>query len=274
MATIISLIVIVLCLAVILAIVAKKFPALAILDVGSMPAEKEAKFKEQIIKARVERDFSRISGWLGRAWLSLSRQLFRFSQKLTAQLKQVRLKYRVESRLPWPEKQKRLAELFLRAEDLMKAEDYPGAEEKLIEAVSLDQKNLRAFFLLGEIYERQKKLPEARQTYGYALGLSKQQAKDGEDIGPMSPQEIYFALASLELDAGQAEAAWESVSDALDREPNNPRYLDLILRLSIIRGDKEQALGYWQRLFQANPENNKLAEIREEIENLGGEAPQ
>ena len=49
---------VILSLAVILFIIIRKFPALAILNVDNIPGEKEAKFKEKIIRQRVERDFN------------------------------------------------------------------------------------------------------------------------------------------------------------------------------------------------------------------------
>jgi len=55
---------------------------------------------------------------------------------------------------------------------------------------------------------------------------------------------------------------------ALDAEPNNPRYLDLILDLSIMRKDKKLALESWEKLAAANPDNNKLADLRSKIDSL------
>jgi hypothetical protein len=55
---------------------------------------------------------------------------------------------------------------------------------------------------------------------------------------------------------------------ALEIEPNNPRYLDTILEISIIKKDKVLANETYKRLKEVNPENQKLAEIKEEIAEL------
>ncbi len=268
MLTIISIILIAICLIVILAIILKKFPVLAILDVANMPGEKEAKFKDQIIKQRVERDLAKWGGSVARLWLFFSKRLTSFLKNSHQQLKKVKLNYRLSSKIPWPEKQKRIKELFLAVEDLFKKEMLSEAEEKLIEIVSLDQKNLTAFFRLGELYDLQKKYSEARQTYDYALKLAKQYQEDKEIMGDITIQEIYFSLAYLEKEINNWEVALENIREALDLEPNNPRYLDLILDLSIIKKDKEAASEYLAKLAVVNPENNKLAELKEKIEVL------
>jgi len=268
MLTIISWSLIIISLLVILAVVLKKFPALAILNVADMPGEKEAKFKEQIMETRVRRDLHSISGFFGRIWLFFTK---RFSQSLKErqnQLKKLRTNYTATLRMPWQEKQKKIRELSISAQEALKKEDEKSAEEKLVEIVSLDSKNLDAFFQLANLYQGQKKWPEARETYEYALRLSRQAKIDEGEVGEITLQEIYFSLADTEKEAGDLEAALENVREALELEANNPRYLDLILDLSIMRKDKELAEESWARLAAVNPENNKLMEWREKIENL------
>jgi len=74
MFNIIPLILILLGLAAIIVIVVRKFSILANLDIDNIPAEREAKFKEQIIGKRMKRNFlkyysrlARIIGPLGEA---------------------------------------------------------------------------------------------------------------------------------------------------------------------------------------------------------------
>ncbi len=268
MLTIISIILVTAAILVVVAIIIKKFPALAILDVNNMTSEKEAKFKSTIMKARVDRDLAKLSGLFGRVFIKIGGWLSKTLQSSQDNLKKLKMNYKASEKLPITEKEKRIKDLLRSAEDLVKSEDFDEAEDKLLEAISLDQKNVWAFFELGGVYEELKKYPEARQTYEYALRLSKQHARSGDDEVGLNPQEIYFALAWLEKDAGNLAAAYDNVQEALEFEPSSPRYLDLILDLSIIRKDKASALKYFERLAESNPENNKLAEIREEIMTL------
>ncbi|MFA6994986.1 MAG: hypothetical protein WC249_01075 [Patescibacteria group bacterium] len=267
MFNLISIILIILSALIILTIIVKKFPALALLDVVNIPGEKEVKFKHKIIKARVERDLARWSGFFGRAWLFIHQRLVIFLQARQAGLKKIKASYAINIKVPWLERQKRIRELAVSVKESLKKEDENSAEEKLMEIISLDQKNLEAFFRLGSLYAGQKKLSEARQTYEYALKLAKQ--RDQADlVGDITLQEIYFSMAEMEREEDNFEEALENIREALELEPNSPRYLDLILDLSIIKKDKNLAQEYWNKLAAVNPENNKLPEWQKKIEKL------
>ena len=268
MLIIISWSLIVIALIVMLVIIVKKFPALAILNVENMPGEKEAKFKDQIIKTRVTRDLAVFSGFFGRIWLFLTKRLAATLKERQTQLKKLRTSYTASLKIPWLEKQKKIRELAVLAKEALKKEDESGSEEKLLEIVSLDQKNLEAFFELGNLYERQKKWPEARETYEYALKLARQPRGEAGALGDITAQEIYFSLSGVENESGDLAAALENIREALELEPNNPRYLDLILDLSIMRKDKELAQESLAKLAAVNPENNKLGEWQEKIEKV------
>ena len=269
MFTVVSLSLIGLSLLIMLSVILRKFPVLAILDVGRIPGEKEAKFKEQLIKAKVERDLAVVSGWFGRLWLWLARRSSSWLQAWQERLKKAKISHKAGVKVPWREKQERIKSLFSEArEDLKKAREEE-AEDKLVEIISLDQKNLAAFVELGDLYFTQKKWTEARETYEYALKLSRQNQADGvEADAETTTQEICFALAGVDKEAGDLPAALENIREALEREPNSPRYLDLILDLSIMMKDKNLAAENWERLAAVNPENQKLAEWKEKIEKL------
>ncbi len=268
MLNIFSFILIVVCLIVILTILLKKFPALAILDVHSVPGEKEAKFKEQIIKQKVERDLAVWGGVVARVWLFVSRYLSNFLKNSQDQLKKIKLSYKNANKIPLVERKKMIKDLFVAYSDLIKKESFNEAEEKLVEIISLDQKNLSAFFKLASLYDEQKKWSEARQTYEHALKLARQYKKDDSIMEELTIQEIYFSLAWVEKEVGDIDAALENIREALDIEGNSPRYLDLILDLSIIKKDKELATASLERLAGVNPENNKIEEWRNIIDKL------
>jgi len=264
----ISIILTCLSLAVILIIIIRKFPALAILDVTNVPGKRESKFKDKIIQSRVERDVAKFSGLLGRLWLQLSKYLSSALKARQAQLQKLKNSHKVNLKIPWLEKQKKIRELLSSAKDALKKEDNLAAEEKLVEIASLDQKNLEAFFLLGELYGHQKKWAEAQQTLEYSLKLARQLINDDEENREITLQEIYFSLAEIEKEADNFADALENIREALEIEPNNPRFLDLILDLSIMKKDKELAQESWARLAVVNPENQKLSDWQEKIDKL------
>ena len=266
MLTIISLILTGFCLIIILAILFKKFPVLAILDVNNLPGDKEMKFKDKIIKQRVERDLSKWGGAVAKVFLFVHNRFANFLNSTKNQLKKVKLKYKTNTHVSWPEKIKRTKELFLEIENYLKKENFSEAEERLVEIISLDDKNLKAFLKLADLYDLQKKWAEAKQTYEYALKLARKHKDDELVMGDFNLSEIYWSLSWVFKELGELEDAKQNIQEALDLEPNNPRYLDLILDLSIIKKDKESALYYLEKLAEVNPENNKLNELSERIE--------
>ena len=264
MLTIISILLVLACLIIIASIIIKKFPALAILDVENIPGQKEAKFKEQIIKNRLERDLSK--------WGKVFIKIWHFLNSITSgplhdaydKLKAVKDVYRKSKKLTLTQRREHIRNLFRTTEDSLKADDLDKAEESLIEIISLEQKNLPAFVELAEVYTRGKKWAEARQTLGYALKLVKA-SKDEYFIGDVTPQEIHFSLAWVNDNLNDYLEALDHIRESLEFEPNQPRYLDLALDLAIKQKDKKFATEILERLREVNPENAKLAEWREEV---------
>jgi Flp pilus assembly protein TadD len=268
MFTIVSITLVVVCLIIIAVIIFRKFPVLAILDINNLPGDKEAKFKEKIIKQRLERDLSKWSGTVARVFLFLNNRFNNFLNSTRNQLKKVKLNYKINIHTSWAERLKQIKELFLEIEAHLKKEDFGEAEEKLVEIISLDNKSLKAFLKLADLYDHQKKWAEARQTYEYALKLARKHKDDESIMGDSNLSEIYWSLAWVTKEIGDLEAAKQNIEEALDLEPNNPRYLDLILDLSIIKKDKEASLYYLEKLAEVNPDNNKLADWSEKISAL------
>ncbi len=264
MLTTVSIILVLACLIIIATIIFKKFPALAILDIENIPGQKEAKFKEQIIKTRLERDFSK--------WGKVFIKIWHFINSVSSgplhvahnKLKAIKDVYRRSKKLTLPARREHIRNLFRLAEDSLKIDDLDKAETSLIEIISLEQKNLPAFMELAEVYSAGKKWAEERQTLGYALKLAKV-SKDDYFTGDITLQEIHFSLALVNENLNDYSESLEHIREALEFEPNNPRYLDLALELAIYQKDKKFALEMLDRLREVNPENAKLSEWSKEI---------
>lgn len=260
-----SIILIVIAIIIIFFIVSKKLPALAVLDVDSLPEEKEARFKEQIIKQRLERDLSRVGAFFGKIW-KMGQAISNWLRSSYDKLKKIKRSH--GPKMSFKDKGLEIKNLLADAKAAQDDEDYSLAESKLIAAASLDDKDVRIFLSLAEVYVQLKKLVEAKQTYRYVLKLMRQSKFDKDLLQGELPQETYFSLAWVEKDLEDYDAALDSLRDALEFEPNNPRYLDLILDLGIMKKDKKLCEESLARLTEANPENKKIGEWREKIDEL------
>lgn len=255
-------------LLIIVFILSKKFPVLAVLNVENIPGEKEASFKKEIIKKRVNRDLGRFSLSFFKIWTMLSGSLKKFLSASEKNLKKVKAGYTKKQRISWSDRNKMIKELSVEAEDAEKKGDVNLAEEKLLEIISLDQKNLHAFYDLGKLYHEERKWAEATQTLRHALKIAVKKKGSEDGFEALSEAEIYFSLALINIDADKLDSAFDDISEALDREASNPRYLDLILDLSIMRKDKETAERFFEKMATINPENSKLQAWLEEIRSL------
>jgi len=266
MITTISIILIVIGLLIIAMIILKKFPALAILDVENIPGQKEARFKEEIIKKRLERDFSRWGHIFISIWHFLSFIISGPLHKAHTKLKEIKDISRRSQKMTLSQRREHIRSLFRSAEDSLKIGELDRAEASLIEIVSLEQKNLPAFFELADVYSAGKKWAEARQTLGHALKLCKASKEHFE--GDITLQKIYFSMALVNESLGDYKEALDNIAEALELEPNSPRYLDLAITLAIELKNKEYASEMLERLREVNPENAKLVEIAEEVSQI------
>ncbi|MDP2709214.1 MAG: tetratricopeptide repeat protein [bacterium] len=256
MYNILPLLLILISLSVIIAIVSRKFSVLAALDVDSIPAEKEAKFKERIISNRLKRNI--IRWWSKFALISApaARAAGDFFKSMLSRLYQAKNDYRVSGEI---DSGQIIEQLLVQAEEFKKHDDLDAAEKKYIEIIGFDSKNIKAFKELGQVYYDKKQFEEARQTFEHILKLR----ENGEEI-----YDIYFNLAEVYQAMEKYEEAIGNLKQALTQEPANPRYLDTMLEISIIIKDKALALDTYNKLSRANPENNKLGEFKKQIDEL------
>ena len=290
MYNIIPLILILVSLCVIIIIIVRKFSALASLDVKSIPAEKEAKFKEQIISNRLKRNITKWSAKLGKLIKPIGMLVGKLFKWVYQKLNQLKENYKSEEILSNNDSKQSIEQLFIEAEEFNKQNDLAMAEKKYIEIIRLDSGNIKAFKDLAKLYFERKNYEEAKQTFEHVLKLKEDdeeiynglaqiakekgnlvQARDGYlkalDINSQRSQ-TYFDLALVYQAMENVKEAIVNIKKALQIEPNNPRYLDTMLEISIIDKDGALAIEAYKKLAEVNPDNQKLAGLKEQIDEL------
>ncbi len=246
---------------VIIGIILRKFPDLASLDVENIPAEKEARFKEQIISSRFKRNLNRFGVKTFKYVKIGGKAVGKTSKLVYEHLLSMKNTYdkekesKVETNLG-------MDGMWIKFDEAKETGDTDEQERILIEIIGGDSKNLEAFKKLGELYFDVKKYNEANETFKHALKL----LENGENEEGIS--EIYFNLALIEKEKEDLDSALKNIKKALKLEPNNPRYLDTSLEISIIKKDKISALDAYERLAKVNPENGKLEDFKDRIDSL------
>lgn len=264
MYNLIPIILILVSLSVIIVIVVRKFSALASLDVENIPAEKENIVKERIISTRFKRNIIKWSSKILAILRFISEKGGVLSRFIFNKLIELKDRYAKEEVQQIEDKEEKIEKLYKESQELVKEEYYQEAEKKLIEIIGLDSKNLASFKALGGLYYQMKKHEEALETFKHALKL----IQEDKAADPSQEAEIYFNLALAHKEKENFKEALDELKKVLKIEPNNPRFLDTALEISIIKKDKSMALDAYEKLKEANPENKKLDEWKRKIKNL------
>ncbi len=258
------LIIISLALIVAIIITLRHFPALAVLDVDNIPEEKERQTKEKIIQERIKRKFKFFDKIFKKINDFFSR-IFQAWEKKLKDLKAERRHKKEELSLEDINLEDRIKILLNQAKVLAKQESWDEAEKKLIEVIKLDDKNFLAFWDLGEVYHSQDKYQEAKQTLLYTLKLTKTEPE------PRSNNEvanINHSLCLINQSLGDLDQAKLHLEESLSLDAKNPRYLDLMLNLCIMKKDKLEAGRILDRIIEVNPDNNNISDWKKQIEAL------
>ncbi|MDD5032090.1 MAG: hypothetical protein PHR36_03530 [Patescibacteria group bacterium] len=262
MYNIIPLILILISLSVIIFIVVRKFSVLAGVDVENIPAEREARVKERIISSRLKRNIFKWSSRLTKIFIFLGEKGGIFSKWIYKKLHDLKESYGAEMILPIADKEKKIGELSVKAEEMIGEDNFKEAEKRLIEIIGLDSQNIEAFKSLGNLYFENKNYEDARQTFTHVLKLTKD-SQNSEEIG-----ETNFELSLVDRADGRLDEALGEIKEALKTAPNNPRYLDMMAEISIMKKDKVSALDAYGKLAKANPDNQKLKDFKKQIGEL------
>jgi len=142
------------------------------------------------------------------------------------------------------------------AEDLIDKGSFAAAEQRLIELLSLDQKNSDVYEILGNLYMKMRQWDQARQTFQYAHALVPDDAS------------IVTSLGELAMRDGQTKEAVAFFNTAVDLKPNNPKYLDFLIESSILADDRKLAIKGLKLLKVANEDNKKIPEFEERVHSM------
>lgn len=274
---IIPAIIIFISLLVILLIVVKKFSHIANINIESIAKEKENKVINRIMTERLARKMSQIKGFIkeistpivdviGKNFNNFYSKIIDLEKKTFKKqpLKQIDINQEVKDKI-------------VEVGKLMSDQEFEQAENLAVEAISLNPKNLDAYESLVDIYIEIKDYKKARETSKFLSKLllqEKKEKKDKKDTATIHRlANCYSELGYIYELEGKHSLALKNYQKAVSLEPSNPRFLDLLLKISIILENKPLAQEVFESLKEADPDNGKLAEIKEQIEAIPVKEP-
>lgn len=299
MYNVLFLVVTIICLGVIGFVVWKKIPQLSNLDVDNLPQEKTSRKKHEIITKRIDAKSRETKQKLGEKLRPIDKFWREFQLKFRIYVGKIErllhhedmIKTKQEQSLLTPEeKSNRLKSLVQEGEQDLQLGNLDKAEHAFITAIKTDVKYAAAYRGLAEVYVKKDSKEEAKQTFMFLLHLEPENdavmvrlaemAEIDNNIDEaieyyqravvvndsLSPR--FAHLAELLLKVNQPIVAKEAVLQAVELEPQNPKYLDLLIETAILCQDKKLATQAYQNLRLVNPENSKLADFKGRIDKI------
>jgi len=270
-----GIILLIIALAVILFIILHKMPLLANIDVDNLPAEQATAKKSATINNRIRRQLARhgwwwrnilspiyakIQGFFGRGYAKLQR-LHRQQVKTKLQLQGLN--------------EQRANELLLEANEALSQGRVNEAEQLALESLELDQRQIDGFAVLAEVYNEAKKYKEAQEVWQYIIKRLTQKYRAEElrrrPEAKNTKQKLadyYYLLGQSYYRNDQLDRADHYLRQALKLAPKNPRYLDTMLAVSIMRKDRVTAVLILDTLTAVDPNNGNLSNYLEQIKQL------
>lgn len=259
---IITLVVLGLSFVVVFVILWRKGRQLRLLDLDAMPRAKLRSKKLEIIENRILRkaDAAKTTlrdrvAPLGNQWKERFHIVY---QKIESLERKYRNALHVAPRTKEEKEQRRvkIAALMEHGAQFLKDENVGEAEKTFLEVIRLSPKNADAYESLGEVYYYKADYDHAIETLQFVKKLDPESDRVECDLGMIYQKK------------GEMEKALRHFQEAMRLAPNNPRNLDYTLQMALELKRKLLAEKIFVRLQEVNPENQKLPELKEKIEQL------
>ena len=257
----------------------RHFPQAAAIDLESLPAEQEAAMKATLMERRLKRKILEAKNKLLPVFRKISQSFSRAGKGMHQRVSHMEQRYRKKPHHMTTEQQEdvkqKVRHLLMVAKEHAEEEHWSESENKYIEVLSWDYKNVDGYFGLGEVYLAKKEYQQAKETFSYLLKLIQAQEAGEEATSffstpPTAPQvnEAYYDFAQCLQALDEYQNALKQLDLAVLRDPNNPKYLDRVVELCILLKDRVSAQEAFKALKSSNPDNQKLESLEEQIRNI------
>jgi tetratricopeptide (TPR) repeat protein len=247
------------CLATLAVVAWRVFPRLVIIDVATIAHERDAERKQQIILDRAERLRLSMMRKLKAHLRPLIRAAHGTFERWYAQAIELERRYRHIGATP------AAASIAVREQAdatvaaglaLFKAGKVQEAEQKFVEAISIQPKCTKAYESLGRLYVQERQWDEAFEAFQFLLRM------DANDAS------VYANLGELAVAQGNTTAAIAHFEKAVSLKPANPQLQALLLNAAIEAKQKELARATFGRLKEISPQFPRLAEFEERLRTM------
>ena len=263
---IVSFSVILLCLIGIIVIVVRRFPQIANIDIDTIQEEKDSAVKKELVRKRLERvltekkeNLKRVATPLGK---KVSGGVFGVYKKLQKTYEDLEAEEKISA---GDDSRSDTEKNIDKAWRYFNTENLEEAENLFIKVLEEEPQNTSAYEGLANVYIETRENEKAKETLIYLLKLAGNLEDKSNDAEKARYHHLLGNVFEKEEDYVLAK---EHYLSAHQKEPNNPKYLDILVKISIIQKDVSTAREYLLKLKEVNPDNKKIEELQEKIYKL------
>jgi tetratricopeptide (TPR) repeat protein len=290
---IVLFVIIVICVLIIGYIVISKFPQLSLVETSSSSDDKQDGLKKALLEQRLKRQFSGGFKILFSILKPIGNKIVDWFEHIVTNFKKKEEEYRHKllhaDFKEEVDKEQKISKLLISAQELLLDKKTKEAEERYIDILKVDPQNKEAYMKLARLYWEQKDYDHAIELYKYMLKIM-EDGKIYSNLGAIAEErgnlkeaednylsaldsnddvdEVYFNLAKLYSEQEDLSKSLDMIQKSIEIQPSNPKYLDFLLQIAILVQDKKLASETWQTLANVNPENQKLEEYKELVDEL------
>ena len=281
-------------ISIVIFIIFKKIPQLKKIELDKIDEYRENKKKKAILEEKFTRDINtfrqKFLVFVKPAMISSSiflkkqySKLYKIEEKYRKKLVKIHFEDKISN-------ESQTLNHVERAEELIQEKKWSLAENEYINALKLDIHNIEIYKKLAELYFQSKELEKAKETYEYIIKSYEDDHDSYNRLGDIyksmgdlnktieqykiaisksaNNANYYYNLATTYLKLEKIEESFENINNSINIEPENAMFLDFLINLSIIMGDRGLGNKTLSKLSEIDPENKKIPEFREKLEKM------
>ena len=248
-------------------LIIKRFPQIKSINTDLITKEIEDKQKKELIESRLDR---KMNG------------LFRKNNKkngsfLNTKIEDIENKIKQNEILEQINKFSRnkknnkenIQKLLEEANNNIKNNDLTNAENICFALLKKEKDNIDILDKLAYIYSEKNDTQKVIETYEYIITILKRNKKKNIDQEKMQKIIKYKTkIAEYYFNDGNYKKSLEILNDLIIYDENNPKLLDLLIECNINLKNKFITEKMLNKLEEINPENEKIEEFHEKIDNI------
>jgi tetratricopeptide (TPR) repeat protein len=292
----ILILIIIICLGVVFYLISNKMRKLKLVAVEAIPQEKQTEVKKRLLELRLQKRLTFLGSEIIKGIINISKIIWRLVRRVIVflvnikkpkvfgrRVERITAKREIKATNPIENK-------ILEAEVLIKKRKWDEAEEKYIEILKDDPKNVNVFMALGEIYTARKEWQLAEETYRHVMRIDPkflaaqkeltsilEIVKKWEDLKKITQyilkngveeSWVYIKLGISYKKTGYPDMAEEYFERAVELEPKNELALDYLIETAIINKNKPLALKAFNTLIGVSVDALKIQSYKDKIDIL------